>query len=72
MNNINEIIIELAATKAFKSVEQNKSNLISKDHHGNIEIDIIINKVSHKIEVPVFSNDTYNTVLDKIINKLSD
>ena len=65
MFGLSSLIMELGSTGMFSSVEYLDCQAISKDHLGDIQA-TLNNK---KIIVQVFTEDNYESVAKKIIDK---
>ena len=65
MIGLSSIILELGTNGMFSSVKSLDFKAISKDHLGDIEA--IFN--NQKINVHVFTNDDYESIAKRIIDK---
>jgi hypothetical protein len=65
MKGISKLIMELSATGMFSSLESLDYNSISKDHIG----DILATFNNQKIKVQVFSDDDFDSIAKKVIDK---
>jgi hypothetical protein len=65
MSRLSSLVLELGTSGMFNNVESVDFNSISKDHIG----DILASFNNQKIKVHVFTNDDFESVSKKIIEK---